>query len=278
MKIDTSDYYPWQHDRIRPAEAESMMDNVVKDAPENSDENVRAREEAEDKIESRTNLGFSDAEVPDEVPPQAPSGWITNVSHILSWVLSPVVIPTLGIISVFELSVYSIAPASTKWLIIGIVFALTCVIPSLAVYLLTRFGDVSDVALTRRSDRLIPYIITFASLLACGFYLTRTGLPNWVGFFYIGAAIATAVCFVINFKWKISAHGAGIGGLVALLMVLNRYGLPAYNLWVWVMASALAVGLLGAARVWLWRHTPMQTICGAVVGFLGVIMMESFFN
>ena len=63
-----------------------------------------------------------------------------------------------------------------------------------------------------------------------------------------------------------------------MLMILNRYGLPSYNLWGWVVAAIIAAGLLGAARVWLWRHTPMQTICGELVGFLGVILTESFVN
>ena len=275
MKLDTSDYYPWGSDRKRPAELE-------KDIAEASLRNSAITPEATLKpmeAQGKMDVAETEKQEADQPPaPASPPGAITNISHFLSWVLSPVVTPTLGIIAVFELSMLSYAPTSSKLLVTGIVFALTCLIPCAAIFVLTKFGDVADMALTRRSDRLFPYIITMACLLGCGYYLMRTGLPSWIGYFYIGAAAATFVNLLINFKWKISAHGCGIGGLIAMLMILNRYGLPTYNLWIWIAAAFLAGGLLGAARVWLWRHTPMQTICGEIVGFAGVLITETFFN
>lgn len=270
MKLDTSDYYPWQRGRKRPA------DKTEEETPANdavpADNGIADSEKTDP-----APLGLTEDQIPVPEQPTAPGGTLTVLSHLLSWILSPVITPTLGIIAVFELSMYSYAPTTSKFLIVGIVFSLTCLIPCAAIWVLTKFGDVSDMALTRRSDRLLPYIITAACLLACGCYLNYTGLPDWVGYFYIGAAAATTVNLIINFRWKISAHGAGIGGLIAMLMILNRYGLPVYNLWGWVLAGIIAAGLLGAARVWLWRHTPMQTICGEIVGFLGVILTESIF-
>lgn len=275
MKLDTSDYYPWSSDRKRPAELEK---DIVESPRRDSDITAEGTLKA---TETQREMEVADAGKPEseqDPTPAAPPGAITNISHLLSWVLSPVVTPTLGIIAVFELSMLSYAPTSSKLLVTAIVFALTCMIPCAAIFVLTKFGDVSDMALTRRTDRLYPYIITMACLLGCGYYLMRTGLPLWIGYFYIGAAAATFVNLIINFKWKISAHGCGIGGLIAMLMILNRYGLPAYNLWIWIAAAFFAGGLLGAARVWLSRHTPMQTICGEIVGFVGVLLTETFFN
>lgn len=277
MKIDTSDYYPWNHDRKRPAEQREVAEAGTHNDEIPSQSPVTEAKESQD-YEGFTPLGLSDENIPADIPPKSPGGWLTNLSHVLSWILSPVLTPTYGIIAVFELSMFSYAPTSAKLTIIGLVFSLTCVIPCAAIWVLMKFGDVSDMALTRRTDRLLPYIITIGCLAACGYYLTRTGLPDWVGYFYIGAAAATLFNLLVNFKWKISAHGAGIGGLIAMLLVLNRYGLPAYNLWGWVMAGVIAAGLLGAARVWLWRHTPMQTVCGEIVGFLGVLLTEGFMN
>lgn len=277
MKLDTSDYYPWGDSRKRPAEnVESRDTTLIEVAGQQSSESSSQVEDGDTEIICDTKVNEMD--VNESEHPHAPKGTITLFAHLLSWIFSPVVVPTLGIIAVFYLSMLTYAPAKAKWIIAAIVFSLTCVIPCAAIFVLTKFGDVKDMALTRRSDRLYPYIITLSCLLACGYYLTTTGLPNWVGFFYIGAALATGVNLIVNFWWKISAHGAGMGGLIALLMVLNRYGLPSYNLWGWVVAAVVAGGLLGAARVWLHRHTPMQTICGETVGFLCVIAMESFYS
>ena len=122
--------------------------------------------------------------------------------------------------------------------------------------------------------RPIPYILIGCALLGCGYYLSTTGLPVWVSLFYIGAAVAAAVNLIVNFWWKISAHGAGMGGFIAMIMLMNRYGLPHYNLWIWCIGAVLAGGLLGMARVWLGRHTPMQTVAGEVSGIICVLAMQ----
>lgn len=284
MLLDTHDYYPY-----------TPGSGCDPDSP--SDEKSEVQASTADS-EPWQPSGQSDASLPSESPEPAESqsckptesnhaspaqnpqhsaaspGFVTTISHILSWVLSPVLLPTYGIIAVFALSMLSYAPARSKWIIVGIVFGLTCLIPCIAVWILTKFGDVSDVALSRRTDRTIPYIITAASLLGCGLYLNVVGMPEWVGYFYIGAAIASIINLLINFKWKISAHSAGIGGFVAIFLVLNRYGVPPYNLWVWCIVAIALGGMLGAARVWLGRHTAMQTIAGETVGFLSVIIPE----
>lgn len=199
---------------------------------------------------------------------------ITGAAHLLSWVLSPVLMPTYAIIMVLCLSMLSFAPMHSRLIIIAIVFGMTALLPCLAILVLMKYGDVHDAALTRRTDRFIPYVVTGLALLGCGFYLSTTGLPGWVSLFYIGAALAIAVNLVVNFRWKISAHGAGIGGFIAMIMIMNRYGLPHYNLWIWCVGAVIAAGLLGTARVWLGRHTPMQTIMGELAGFAGVLSME----
>lgn len=199
---------------------------------------------------------------------------MTGVSHFLSWVISPVLLPTFAILMIFWLSMLSFAPMRSKVIITLIVFGFTAVLPSLAILVLMKFGDVKDVGLSRRTDRFIPYIITGCCFLGCGLYLSTTGLPKWVSYFYIGAAVAAGVNLLVNFKWKISAHGAGIGGFIAMILIMNRYGLPHYNLWLWCVGAVIAGGLLGTARVWLGRHTPMQTIMGEIVGIASVLSME----
>jgi len=75
---------------------------------------------------------------------------------------------------------------------------------------------------------------------------------------------------LINLKWKISAHMAGIGGVVALIYQIHAMGLSAFDL-LWLLCLAVLVaGALGSARLALKRHNTWQVLAGAVVGFLCV--------
>lgn len=284
MALDTSDYYPYTPGSGCDPEGEKR-DNAAQNESSQEEtgkpEVVPVRGDSAASVHSSNSSAESSEpakiEVRTEEDEKPPRGFMTFFSHAMSWVFSPVLVPTYAIILVFHLSMLSYAPTAAKLSIIGIVFALTAAVPALAVFVLTKFGDVSDMALSQRTDRLIPYIVEAGCMLACGYYLTTTGLPDWVGYFFIGGAIATAINFVVNFWWKISAHGAGMGGFIAMFLVMNRYGLPPYNLWVWCMGAVVAAGLLGMARVWLGRHTPLQTIAGEIVGFLGVMSIEFIF-
>lgn len=293
MSLDTSDYYPYtpgsgcdpEEEKGNIKSAGSSENNMggeislhsVDDEKWNVMSNRTAEEKSHSSEDKNMNREISKLlEVMTEEDERPPRGFMTGFSHAMSWIFSPVIVPTYAIIMVFYFSMLSYAPTSSKISIIAIVFAFTAFIPALAVWVLTRYGDVSDMALSRRTDRLIPYIVEGASLMACGYYLTTTGLPDWVGFFFIGAAVATGINLVINFRWKISAHGAGMGGFIAMILVMNRYGLPQYNLWGWCLAAVVIAGVLGMSRVWLGRHTPLQTVAGEIVGFLGVLSMELF--
>lgn len=201
---------------------------------------------------------------------------INALSHFFSWVFSPLLTPTYGIIAVFAMTPLRYAQGSSIATVISVIFALTGVLPGLTVWLLTKFGDVSDLALSRRSDRLYPYIIMTAAMIAAGFYLRILKSPDWIPLFYWGAAGACVINFIINFKWKISAHGAGMGGLTALFAILTKYALPTIDVWIWLTIAIIICGLLAASRVWLGRHTPLQTIAGTLVGFLCVFITEIF--
>ena len=106
--------------------------------------------------------------------------------------------------------------------------------------------------------------------VAAYFYLNHIHAPQWFSAFMAGGALACAVSFVVNLKWKISAHMAGVSGIVALLFELHSPAsrLEAFDLsWIlWV--SILLAGMLGSSRMVLGRHTLGQVLAGAVNGLV----------
>ncbi|MDE6650276.1 MAG: phosphatase PAP2 family protein [Muribaculaceae bacterium] len=195
---------------------------------------------------------------------------ITRCANVISWVFVPLLMPVYGIILIFSLSFLSLAPFHSKLIFTLIVFGANFVVPLLLVLLLKKMGMIEDVGLNGRKERLIPYVITIVCLAGTAVFLYLKMAPIWVAMFYAGGAVAGLINLIVNFRWKISAHAAGIAGLVAMLIQITKEGSASDAMTWWIVVSIIVAGLLGSARIWLGRHTLMQVLAGSAVGFLSV--------
>ncbi|MDE5849421.1 MAG: phosphatase PAP2 family protein [Muribaculaceae bacterium] len=196
--------------------------------------------------------------------------FITGFSHLISWVFVPLLMPVYGILLIFSLSFLSYAPFGTKLLFTLIVFGANFLVPMILVLLLKKLGMIEDVGLNGRKERLIPYIITIVCLAGTGLFLYLKMAPVWVAMFFVAGALAGLVNLLVNFRWKISAHAAGIAGVVAMLIQVIKEGPSSDGMVWWIVGAIICAGLLGSARIWLGRHTLLQVLAGSAVGFLCV--------
>lgn len=125
-------------------------------------------------------------------------------------------------------------------------------------FYLRRKGRLADGEASIKEERSLPY------LTAILFYLS--GLVILIFFKINIISIAFWFCyitntffiFLINRKWKISAHTMGAGGpLAAITFYLGTVGL----------LFIIILLLIGWARVRLNLHTISQVIAGALLGF-----------
>lgn len=195
---------------------------------------------------------------------------ITLCSNLISWIFVPLLMPVYGIMLIFSLSFLAYAPFHTKLVFTLIVFAANFLIPMLLVLLLKKMRIIDDIGLNGRKERLIPYIITIICLGGTGLFLYIKMAPLWVSMFYAGGALAALINLIVNFRWKISAHAAGIAGVVAMLIQVIKEGPSSEGMEWWIVGAIIMAGLLGSARIWLGRHTLMQVLAGSAVGFLSV--------
>lgn len=198
---------------------------------------------------------------------------VTGFSHLLSWVLVPLLMPVYGLMLAFGLSVLDLAPMHLRVNYTLIVAGITVVIPMILVVLLKKLGLVDDIGLNNRKERLIPYIITIIAYGAAAWFMAAKHAPLWLSMFFAGGAVAALINLVINFRWKISAHAAGIAGVVALLIRIAKDGYPEPEVYIWLLIAIGLAGLLGSARVWLGRHTVWQVVAGYAVGFCSVFFL-----
>ena len=197
-----------------------------------------------------------------------------KISEILSAVFSPLLVPTYGMVLAAFLTILRMLPSNLLWTAIGITFVITCLVPVSAIVALYRSGVIKDPALNNRTELFIPYGVVVLCYLGCGFFFYKASAPFWLPMFFAGGALATVISTVVNCWWKISAHAAAMGGLVALVfrIVASHYAL--FNMNVWLSGVIIAAGLVMTARVYLSRHTLWQVLAGCANGFLCVYLMS----
>ena len=193
----------------------------------------------------------------------------TIIANAMSVVLYPLLIPTYGV-ALLCYALARTAPLPWIWTAVAVTgtFILTCVLPVTSILILIRRGEVKDLYIDNPKERTMPYIYTL-----CGFgfwcYLLIDVLhaPTSIGWVAVGATVAIGLVAFINRWWKISAHLAGLGGLLGGLMsyCLESGLMPSRT----TLCTWLCVCLaLMYARVHLKAHTPAQVTAGWLLGLV----------
>ncbi|MCC8070258.1 MAG: hypothetical protein LIO90_00455 [Bacteroidales bacterium] len=200
---------------------------------------------------------------------------MNKLAHFFSFIFSPLLLPTYGVMIAMFCTVLCYAPERVRWSVIGVTFVLTCFVPLLAIGLMLKLGLVSDPGLNKRTERTLPFLITLLSYGACALYLHWVNGPMWLVMFMVGAMVAAIVSAIINRWWKISAHGAGVGGLVAMTFRIWIDGVAApYVMWL-IIGAIMVAGIVGTSRLILQRHTLLQVLAGTANGFLCVFFLSA---
>lgn len=266
MPIDTSSYYPevpGGEDREDGFSLNKRNGGLFGDSPEQSDVSSR---------DPKPSGHLSDSKNKDDG--QTSIERVADiVSHILSWVLVPLLMPVYGLILAFGLSILDVAPIGMRMVFTFITAGINVAVPMALVLLLKKMGFVEDLGLNGRKERLIPYIISIVCFGVTAWFMSAKGAPVWLSLFFAGGAVAAFVNLIINFQWKISAHAAGIAGVIALLIRIAKDGSAEPEIFFWLLLFIGLAGLLGSARVWLGRHTVWQVLAGYAVGFCSVFFL-----
>ena len=191
-------------------------------------------------------------------------------ASLVSLALHPAVIPTLGLYLILELDLYlkySISEAY-KTTLCTVVFVNTLVFPVILVWLLRVRNMVSDLTLSDRNERHTPYAFTAFLYLFTWYLFKRFGVSPLILSLIFGSTLSVVILFLLNFKWKISAHMTGISGMLGAVVAINlKFQVPMSAL---IILFGLFWGLVGYSRISLGAHRPIEVYGGALLGFLSV--------
>lgn len=201
------------------------------------------------------------------------------IARCISFIFSPLLVPTYGILIAFNLSyIAAMSSLNTRLIASSVIFILTCAVPGLYIWNLYTRGKLSDIGVNNQSERLKPYIVTILTYTISMVYLSQISTPRWVIGFLVGGGAAAITSALINIKWKISAHGAAMGGLVALVMSMWTSGYVLFDFTPVVSLVILFAGLVCTSRLILRHHTLGQVAAGTLNGFMWVYFLSIITN
>lgn len=184
---------------------------------------------------------------------------------IISYTFQPLVMPTIGMILLMQIPLFQFF--GTTYRIIAVVGTLlfTGIFPALPILMMMRKGQIRDLFISRREERTMPYLFSFLAYVFWVLFLWRTlQFPMEFISLAIGTVVSVILMVMINLKWKISAHAAGMGGFVGSILGVS-YLIGINPLWL-IILSLLISGLVAISRIYLKAHTLSQTIGGFCLG------------
>lgn len=145
------------------------------------------------------------------------------------------------------------------------VVLLTAFFPGVAIALMVALRLVSSASLLAARDRILPYVATGFFYIWAYWTYRQTGEHRvFQAVLFGGAVIPFAGLLLTVLGDKVSMHAAGVGGLLAVTLLLQPH--VYYDITWAVFAALLAAGMTGSARLVLGVHEPGEILSGYLIG------------
>lgn len=218
----------------------------------------------------------------------------TVFSRFISIIFHPLLMVTYALlfllaINPYEFGARSLADKSAKVLLLGVFFS-TFLLPAVGVALMKPLGFIKSFDMEDKQERIMPYILTGIFYLWVFKNLFSVGVNSQLfAQVVLGATIGLFMTFFFNIFTKVSAHAAGMGGMVgAVFAIMQVWGsgsmsIPAFGgefalslNFILVLCIFLA-GLVGTARLNLKAHSLEQIYFGYAIGLAAQLIASLAF-
>jgi hypothetical protein len=183
-------------------------------------------------------------------------------ARIVSDVLSPPAVWALMALPIAARNSTSLQDTLT-WA--SIYIFLVAIVPTLYIALQVHRGNISDIHLQYRQERIWPFIVSTMSAALATLLLFQIHASTIMKLFAVSSLVQLSIMATITIVWQISIHTMSISGVAVTAGAL--FGLPVALLFVPVVI------LVAMARLKLERHTRIQVIAGVVIGAVSVSLL-----
>ena len=195
-----------------------------------------------------------------------------NIHKIISTILHPIVIPTVGVMLYFLLIPNNFL-SSQKFAVLSTVFISTYLIPLLILILFKKLNIIKSYQTKSIKERKLP-----VALMIFLFYLlgnTMNSTPNLadLSLLFYATSVGLFIIYILFFlKIKASIHLLSLGISAGFFMVLSNNYSQSYL--IVIIITILLSGLLGSARLHLKAHTKREVYMGFFLGIISPLILN----
>ncbi|MEZ5011781.1 MAG: phosphatase PAP2 family protein [Bacteroidales bacterium] len=198
------------------------------------------------------------------------------LSQGLSVLFHPAFLPVYGLLLIFNAPTFMVhLPYDIKRIIFLMATVNMTVVPLALMPLLKYRNMITSYGMETTRERVIPLTLGVMMYTVTTIIFFTYQIPVLIKSFMLASTVTSFIILVITFRWKISIHSAGMGGLLATAMALS-VRMNADLRWV-VMAIIFLSGVVMASRLYLRVHTPAQVYTGFVAGFTVFMIVMTMF-
>ena len=191
-------------------------------------------------------------------------------AKFISYVFHPLFMPLLAIVLVFNTptGINHFTHEEVKMLTYKVLFLMTVAMPGLSMLILKQSKLINSLQMETKEERILPFLVQLFYFLLTYFlirYFTYNfHFPEILYSAFTGAILALACVIIITFRWKVSIHMMGLGGIVGVILAVAE--VESFNGFLLVSGAILAAGITGTARLILGAHSTNQVYAGFFIG------------
>jgi hypothetical protein len=197
-----------------------------------------------------------------------------NIHKIISTVLHPIVIPTIGVMLYFLVAPISLK-SNQKFAVLSLVFVITYLIPLLILILFKKIKLIKSYNTETIKERKIPVAIMIVLFFLLGNTLNNITSFRDLSFLFYGTCLGlTLIYLLFFFKLKSSIHLLSLGVSISYFMILSSIYNRSYILIILIII--LLSGILASSRLHLKAHTTKEIYVGFFIGIVSPLSIYIF--
>ena len=184
----------------------------------------------------------------------------------ISTILHPIVLPTLGVFLYFVFVSQSFEKR-LQLIVLGLVFALTYVVPVLLLLFLRNFGFIKDFQVSTIKERRFPVIFMIFLLYFLGNTIIQIPTIRNLGILFYGTSLSLTCIYVLfSVKLKSSLHLVSMGNMIGFFLIMTN--INSLSMLPIIILLVLLSGILASSRLYLKAHTPVELLIGFSLGIV----------